>query len=139
ERASVLQINSFAEPTDAPLLQQPHEDAVFLTVIWTSAPGLEAVLGEQPRAMDFAPDEVAVMPGSVLTAMTGGEVRPLFHQARNHHILERKSIMYFVSPDAEFAVEPFVTNEFNEGTDIRELVVSNPQNYFGLSEDFVTQ
>ncbi len=138
ERASVLQINSFAEPSQEELLQQPHEDGVFLTVIWTSAPGLEAVLGDGLREMYFPPGQVAVMPGGVMTAMTGGEIQPLFHQARNHRILERKSIMYFVSPDADSDITPFVTNEFNRDLDIRQLVVGNPQSYFGLSEDFVT-
>jgi isopenicillin N synthase-like dioxygenase len=138
ERASVLQINSFAEPSQEELLQQPHEDGVFLTVIWTSAPGLEAVLGDGLREMYFPPDQVAVMPGGVMTAMTGGELQPLFHQARHHRILERKSIMYFVSPDADSDITPFVTNEFNRDLDIRQLVVGNPQSYFGLSEDFVT-
>jgi isopenicillin N synthase-like dioxygenase len=137
EDASVLQINSFAERSDAELLQQSHEDAVFLTVIWTSAVGLEAVRGEELRPLNFGPDEVAVMPGGVMTMMTGGEIEPLFHLARNHRILDRKSIMYFVSPDASGPIEPFTVNDFNRGTDIQKLVLNNPQDYFGLTEDFV--
>jgi isopenicillin N synthase-like dioxygenase len=137
EQASVLQVNSFSEPSDAELLQQPHEDAVFLTVIWTSAKGLEAVRGGELRPLVFAPDEVAVMPGSVMTAMTGGEFEPLFHLARNHGILDRKSIMYFVSPDTTSPIEPFIVNDYNRGTDIQKMILDNPQDYFGLTEDFV--
>lgn len=137
EDASVLQINSFGRPTDDELLQQPHEDAVLLTVISTNAPGLEAVFDGVAKPLVFAPDEVLVMPGSVLTLMTGGAVKPFYHQARNHAILDRKSVMYFVSPDTANAIEPFVVNDYNRSVDIREVVISNPQT-FGLSEDFVS-
>jgi isopenicillin N synthase-like dioxygenase len=136
ERGSVLQINSFATPTEDELLQQAHEDAVFLTVIWTSAEGLEGVRDGELLPFTFAPDEVLVMPGSVMTAMTGGEIPPFHHQVRNHRTLGRKSVMYFVSPDPSWAIEPFVANESNRGTDIRQLVIGNPQT-FGLAEDFV--
>jgi isopenicillin N synthase-like dioxygenase len=136
EDASVMQINSFGVASDQELLQQPHEDAVFLTVISTSAEGLEAVHGDISEPLKFASDEVLVMPGSVMTLMTGGEIPPLYHQARNHGILDRMSIMYFVSPDTTSAIEPFVVNDSNRMTDIRDLVIKNPQT-FGLSEDFV--
>jgi isopenicillin N synthase-like dioxygenase len=140
ENASVLQINNFGRATDDELLQQPHEDAVFLTVIWASARGLEAVFEERGELLplEFPEDEVIVMPGSVMTAMTGGEIPPLFHLARNHGIIGRKSIMYFMSPDANTQVEPFLVNEYNQEKDIRELVLNNPQSFFGLAEDFVT-
>jgi hypothetical protein len=45
--------------------------------------------------------------------------------------------MYFVSPEATQAIEPFVVNDSNRSTDIRERVISNPQT-FGLSENFVS-
>ncbi|HEV2638834.1 MAG TPA: 2OG-Fe(II) oxygenase family protein [Actinocrinis sp.] len=138
ESASVLQVNSFAEPTDRELLQLEHEDAVLLTVISTSEEGLEGVFGGNPKSFDLAPDEVLVMPGSVMTLMTGGRVQPFFHQVRNHQHPERKSVMYFVSPDTDRPIEPFVRNETNEGVDIRALVIENPQEFFGLAEDFVT-
>lgn len=137
ERASVLQVNSFAEPTDRKLLQQRHEDAILLTVISTSAEGLEGFYNGNVKAVTLEPDEVMVMPGSVMTMMTGGRIEPFYHQVRNYHHLDRKSIIYFVSPDADGAIEPFVRNEVNEGVDIRALVIDNPQT-FGLSEDFVT-
>jgi isopenicillin N synthase-like dioxygenase len=133
----VLQVNSFGVPTDQELFQQPHEDAVLLTVISASAPGLEEVIGDTSKPLVFEPDEVLVMPGSVLTEMTGGEIPPLYHLARNHKVLDRKSIMYFVSPDTENAIEPFVVNDYNRSMDIRDRVLNNPQT-FGLSEDFVS-
>jgi isopenicillin N synthase-like dioxygenase len=135
--ASVMQVNSFGAAVDRDLLQYNHEDATLLTVITANAAGLEAVIGEEVTPLTFAPDEVMVLSGSVLTEMTGGEILPLYHQVRNHHILERKSIMYFVSPDTDGPIEPFVVNDYNRGTDIRERVINNPQT-FGLSEDFVS-
>lgn len=137
EDASVLQVNSFGAPTEEELLQQPHEDAVLLTVISTSAPGLEEVIGDISKPLEFAPDEVLVMPGSVLTEMTGGEIPPLYHLARNHGVVDRKSIMYFVSPDTANFIEPFVVNDYNRSMDIRDRVLNKPQT-FGLSEDFVS-
>lgn len=137
EGASVLQVNSFATPTNDELLQQPHEDAVFLTVIWTSAPGLEGVRNGELLPFTFAADEVMVMPGSLMTAMTGGEIEPFHHQVRNVGALGRKSVMYFVSPDPSWAIEPFVVNDGNKSTDIRRLVLGNPQT-FGLAADFVS-
>jgi isopenicillin N synthase-like dioxygenase len=136
ERGSVLQINSFGTPTEDELLQAPHEDAVFLTVIWTSAEGLEGVRDGGTQPFTFAPDQVMVMPGSLMTVMTGGEIPPYFHQVRNHGTLGRKSVMYFVSPDPSWAIEPFLANETNRDADIRQLVIANPQT-FGLAEDFV--
>lgn len=139
EEASVLQINSYAEPSDEPLLQQAHEDADFLTVIWASEPGLELVIDGEPLPMDFRPDEVAIMPGSVMTAMTGGEVRPMDHLVRNHRTVGRKSIMYFVSPDVDSPIKPFIVNDYNRSMDIRRAVVDNPQLHFGLTSDFVVR
>ena len=139
EKASVLQINSYAEPFDEDLLQQPHEDADFLTVIWAGEPGLELVVDDASRPMDFPVDEVAIMPGSVMTAMTGGEIRPQHHLVRNHHSVTRKSVMYFVSPDADSPIKPFVVNDFNRSMDIRRLIVDNPHSHFGLTADFVAR
>lgn len=138
ERASVLQINSYAEPSDEALLQQPHEDADFLTVTWTSGPGLELLVDGVARPMDFPAAEVAIVPGSVMTAMTGGEIAPQHHLVRNHRLADRKSIMYFVSPNLESPIEPFVVNDYNRSMDIRQLVADNPQTYFGLAANFVT-
>lgn len=137
EEASVLQVNSFGQLSEEELLQQRHEDAILLTVIWASAPGLEVVVDGEARPLTFAPDEVVVMPASVMTVMTGGEIQPLYHQVRNHRNVDRKSVMYFVSPNADREIEPFVVNDYNRTTNIQELVLNNPEAYFGLAKDFV--
>jgi len=76
-------------------------------------------------------------PASLMTVMTGGEIQPLYHLVRNHRNVDRKSVMYFVSPDADREIEPFVVNDYNRTTNIQELVLNNPEAYFGLAKDFV--
>lgn len=138
EKASVLQVNSFLRPVDRELYQFPHEDADFLTVIWASHPGLELVLPNGTvEPVDFARDQVLVMPGSLLTAMTDDQIQPCYHQVRNHGNPHRKSIMYFVSPEATRPIEPFVSGARYTAEDIQRLVVDNPQTQFGLAADFV--
>lgn len=156
EAASVLQVNSFAQPSDRELLQHRHEDAVFVTVISTNARGLEIYLDDRkpdepdPEAdggpvtplgdglaeVVFSADELLIMPGGVLTDMTGGEIPPLYHQARNHGLLERMSVMYFVSPDVSGPVEAFRITDQNRDLDIRQRIIDNPQT-FGLSQEFL--
>jgi isopenicillin N synthase-like dioxygenase len=139
EDASFIQVNSFPAEPERELLQDPHEDAVFLTLIWTSAEGLEVMANGTTVPVTFRPDELLAMPGSVLTDMTGGEIQPLYHQARNFGHAGRKSIMYFVSPEVDDDIKPFVVTDHNRGIDIRERVISNPQAFFGLSSDFLFQ
>ncbi|HEU5332363.1 MAG TPA: 2OG-Fe(II) oxygenase family protein [Actinocrinis sp.] len=140
EQASVLQINSFVKPVDREYYQFAHEDADLLTVIWASHPGLEGVFDEGERIEKYAfdgPGEVLIMPGSLLTAMTDNAIKPFYHQVRNYNTPDRKSIMYFVSPEATNPIEPFVAGE-HTAEDIQRLVIENPQMHFGLSEDFVS-
>lgn len=137
DKASVLQVNSFLQPTDAEFTHYSHEDADLLTVIWCSDPGLESVARETEHPVEFEEDMLLVMPGSILTAMTGGEIRPFYHQVRNLGIRDRKSVMYFVTPDTDTVIEPFVLNETTENIDFRRLALDNPQENFGLSPDFV--
>jgi isopenicillin N synthase-like dioxygenase len=137
EQASVLQVNSFAEPTDREFLQTCHEDAILVTVHWASDKGFEIVSGNEIIPFTSA-DELLIMPASIMTLMSGGEIQPVRHRVRNHGILNRVSIMYFVSPDATTTIEPFVVNDYNRTVDIRELVIQNPQTAFGLSEEFIS-
>jgi hypothetical protein len=143
EATSVLQFNSFHTPTERELLQTRHEDGVVATVIWTSAPGLEIFHNDVITSLTPASDEVFIMPGSILTAMTGEEIPPLFHQARNLRVSspeeydpERKSIMYFSNFDPRGRmIEPFVRNESNRDTDIGAMILESPD-MFGLPDHF---
>lgn len=138
ETASHLQVNSFGTPSERELLQTRHEDAVLMTVIWTSAPGLECETDGVMRPACFAPDEVGIMAGGIMTAMTGGEIQPCYHLARNTRNKDRKSIMYFVNPDVDRPIVPFRASVASAGSDLREIVKDNPQSHFGLSGDFIS-
>jgi isopenicillin N synthase-like dioxygenase len=72
------------------------------------------------------------MPGSLLTLMTGGEIPPLYHQVKNSFRKEsRYSLMFFVNPDGDQVLDPWVRNETNAGIDIIEQANALPQK-FGL-------
>jgi isopenicillin N synthase-like dioxygenase len=135
ERAAYLQLNNYklASP-DIDFLQDQHEDGHLVTFINTTAPGLE--IRDTPAGFSpvtTTPDEVLVMPGSVLTKMTGGKVAPLYHRVRNHGIIGRKSLMYFVNPQMDVALQPWLSNETNAGIDILEYARTAP-GMFGLPD-----
>ena len=77
------------------------------------------------------PDEIVIMPGSVLTALSGGAIQPLYHQVRNHGLDDRQSIMYFVNPEIDEPLFGWVDSADGERADIREHVQNAPS-MFGL-------
>ena len=98
EKASYLQINyCLPAPAERDLLQDKHEDGHMVTVLHATAPGLEiyAEGGHSDAVQPMLPDhdQVVIMPGSVLTALSGGKIAPLYHQVRNHSLDDRQSIM----------------------------------------------
>jgi isopenicillin N synthase-like dioxygenase len=134
EKASYLQINSYLQtPDDRDLLQDKHEDGHMVTVIHATAPGLEIYAdGVGGEAQPFLPehDEIVIMPGSVLTALSGGKIEPLYHQVRNHGLDDRQSIMYFVNPVVDEPLFSWLDVD-GEREDIREHVQNAPK-MFGL-------
>jgi isopenicillin N synthase-like dioxygenase len=135
ERAAYLQLNNYnlASP-DIDFLQDAHEDGHLMTFINTTAAGLE--IRDTPD--DFTPvtttaNEVLVMPGSVLTKMTGAQVPPLYHRVRNCGIVGRKSLMYFVNPQMDVPLAPWLSNDTNAGIDILEYARTAP-GMFGLPD-----
>jgi isopenicillin N synthase-like dioxygenase len=135
ERAAYLQLNNYklASP-DIDFLQDAHEDGHLLTFINTTAPGLE--IRDNPSdysPVTTTPTEVLVMPGSVLTKMTGAQVPPLYHRVRNHGIIGRKSLMYFVNPQMDVPIDAWLSNETNDGIDILEYARTAP-GMFGLPD-----
>ena len=130
EKASYLQINSYLEtPKDRDLLQDKHEDGHMVTVLHATAPGLE--LHTADGVTPFLPehDEIVIMPGSVLTALSGGKIAPQYHQVRNHGLDDRQAILYFVNPVVDEPLYSWVDN--GEQKDLREHVLYAPQ-MFGL-------
>jgi len=96
---SYFQLNYYRPKNERrDFLQDVHEDGHLLTVVTSRQPGLEAQLGGRFEAVNFARDEVLVMPGSILTLMTGGRIRPLPHRVRNvRNVATRASLMYFAN------------------------------------------
>ncbi|GAB2463057.1 isopenicillin N synthase family oxygenase [Jatrophihabitans fulvus] len=135
EKAAYLQINySIPAPASREFLQDKHEDGHMVTVLHPTAPGLEiyAEGGAVDRVEPMLPaaDEIVIMPGSVLTALTGGAVEPLYHQVRNHGLDDRQSIMYFVNPEIDEPLYSWVDTG-DVKTDIRDDVRNAPS-MFGL-------
>ncbi|MEV4313431.1 2OG-Fe(II) oxygenase family protein [Actinocrispum sp. NPDC049592] len=129
-KSSHIQINNYRSTDETrDLLQDCHEDGHLITLLTADGPGLEIVDGQRISAPRTEKDEVLVMAGSVLTAMTGGAVDPVYHQVRNHRLDRRISIMYFVNPDVGAPIVPFVHNEHNAGVDIADQVRRNPEKY----------
>lgn len=138
EKAAHLQINySIPAPPERGYLQDKHEDGHMVTVLHANAPGLE-IYAEGFDSANVKPmlpdhDEVVIMPGSVLTALTGGAVQPLYHQVRNHALDNRQSIMYFVNPEIDEPLYSWVETEGGEPVDLREQVRNAPS-MFGLPD-----
>jgi isopenicillin N synthase-like dioxygenase len=132
EKASYLQINyCLPTPPERDLLQDKHEDGHMLTVLHANAPGLEIYVNDEVMPMQPAADEVVMMPGSVLTALSGGKIPPLYHQVRNHCIDDRQSLMYFVNPEVDEPLYSWIDAPDGSRADIREHVQNAPT-MFGL-------
>jgi isopenicillin N synthase-like dioxygenase len=79
-------------------LQDTHEDGHLLTVVTSRQPGLEAEIDGCFQQINFRDDELMVMPGSILTLMTGGRIKPLPHRVRNvRSVPVRSSLMFFAN------------------------------------------
>jgi isopenicillin N synthase-like dioxygenase len=131
--ASYLQMNAYTDHASSrDLLQDPHEDGHMVTIHYANSPGLEAKIGGEYRPVDLDPDTLLLVPGSILTGLTSGKVPPLYHRVRNHHVVGRGSLMYFVNPSLEQPVYSW-SGTGERGEDLREKIRSNPST-FGLPD-----
>lgn len=132
---SYLQINHYrpSDVNERVFLQEPHEDGHLFTLVTATAPGLEICAdGEIYEPTETRGDELLVMPGSVLTLLTGGQIEPLYHRVRRHaDISMRMSLMYFVNPNIDQALSAWVQNRINDGVDIARYAAEGPKQ-FGL-------
>jgi isopenicillin N synthase-like dioxygenase len=130
---SCLQLN-YSRPSacSAGMINEAHEDGHLLTLASADGPGLEI----QTTEGGFVPANVGatsllIMPGEIAWLLSGGLIRPLYHQVRpERHLHERIALLYFgdVNPDA---CSPWVKNKVNEGVDIVERIKENSSR-FGL-------
>ncbi|ALX16287.1 hypothetical protein P350_27080 [Burkholderia cepacia JBK9] len=85
---------------DRAYLQDPHEDGHLLSFIRPAAPGLVLLPDSSPVSALPRPDEMIVLAGSLLEALTDGEVPAMQHAVeRPRARVRRTSLMYFVNPD----------------------------------------
>jgi isopenicillin N synthase-like dioxygenase len=118
--ASYIQVNYY-EPAQhsRDMLQDGHEDGHLITLVTANSPGLEIQIDDKYVPVEIGADEMLIMPGSLLTLMTGGAIPPLFHQVKNSRRKEaRYSMMFFVNPEGNQVLEPWIRNESNAGRDV---------------------
>jgi isopenicillin N synthase-like dioxygenase len=133
ELASYIQLNYY-EPAQhrRDMLQDGHEDGHLVTLVTATGPGLEMEVNGRYIPVELADDEMLIMPGSLLALMTGNLIPPLYHRVRNSFRKEpRYSLMYFVNPEIDQNLDPWVLNETNAGIDIVAEANAQPLK-FGL-------
>ena len=129
--ATYTQLNHY-EPArhSRELLQDPHEDGHLVTLVTSNAPGLEIQVDGEFVPANVAPDHFVVMPGSLLSLMTGDRVKPGYHQVRNSRRADpRTSMMFFVNPEIDQQLAPWIENESNRGVDIIERAIAAPKQF----------
>jgi isopenicillin N synthase-like dioxygenase len=119
--SSYVEINAYGLPPVRELLQTRHEDGHLLTLVTPNKPGLEIEVGGRMQPEPCDGSSTIIMPGSLLTAMTGGEIQPMYHQVRNHRLPGRLTVLYFVNTPFSGRVTPYVSNHTNTGVDMAEL------------------
>ncbi|MFI9042620.1 hypothetical protein [Streptomyces sp. NPDC053726] len=65
-------------------------------------------------------NQLLAMPSSLLTAMTGDDIPPLYHQVRNHRLPRRLTVLFLANPPLDRPVPPFVSHE-GRAVDIAQL------------------
>jgi hypothetical protein len=81
-------------------LQDRHEDGHLITLIKPTRDGLVIYINGVETPIFLADDEVIIITGSLLTALSDGRIPPMYHAVKNPLMrLSRKSLVYFVIPD----------------------------------------
>lgn len=134
EEFSYFQLNHYRpKREERDLLQDAHEDGHLLTLVTSRQPGLEIEVDGAFEQVVLAPNEVLVMPGSILTLMTGGRMKPLVHRVRNiRGVDERSSLMFFVNPSLTNPPRAWLPDSAGAFPDIARATIESSQ-VFGLS------
>lgn len=97
-----------------PYLQERHEDGHLLSVAACNRSGLEMEIDGRMRPVWPGDGHLTILAGSTLTAMTGGEIKPVYHRVLNCELPARVTVMHFVDVAPE-RVAPYVRNSWNAG------------------------
>ena len=131
---SWLQLN-WSRPASAPreFIQDAHEDGHLITLLLADAPGLEVRdrragwVGVMP-----GPQRVICFAGECGALLTDDAVSPMQHRVRAHaDVPTRLSVAYFVNPDLDQQLDPWVPGVRNQGVDLLRWGQENPAR-FGL-------
>lgn len=131
---SWLQLN-WSHPADTArdFIQDAHEDGHLITLLMADAPGLEVLdpadgwTGVLP-----SPERLICFAGECSALLTSDAVTPMLHQVRVHpEVPSRLSVAYFVNPDLDQDLPPWVDGPRNVGVDLLSWGQLNPAR-FGL-------
>ena len=116
------------------LLQEAHEDSLYLTIVKSSDKGLEILQADGSfQPVMLKKNELFVMPGEIIALMTGNLIKPLIHRVVKHEQQkERISLAYFIQPNVNNGetIEPWLKNHFNQEVDIAKRVMYNQYKFF---------
>jgi 2OG-Fe(II) oxygenase superfamily len=132
-RSSFLQVSHY-QPHIATrcILQDEHEDANLLTLCYSAEPGLEIRVRGRYQPVSLRRGELLVMPGEIMSLVTGGLIQPLYHRVRRFEaVRERISVLFFVAPEPDQEIVPWRMSSENRTVDISERIRTNPAK-FGL-------
>lgn len=123
-RWSSLQLNhSHPAQISDPFINDLHEDGTLITLLHATGPGFELQTADGGFIpFTTAKDELLVIPSVITWLMSGGLIKPLYHQVRtipNHS--DRFALIYLGDLPPELC-KPWVCNEVNTNIDIGELV-----------------
>lgn len=131
---SWLQVN-FYQPfnKNREFLQDSHEDGHIITLATATRKGLEYKTKNGYVENNIVEiEDFLVMPGELLSLLTGNKIKSLFHRVKCHKdVKERFSIMYFVNPNERHHIPPWIKNDFNKNINIAKKSLENPLQ-FGL-------
>jgi len=130
---SCLQMN-YSRPAGlgGRFIHELHEDGHLFTIACATGPGLQVRPNDgELISLTAAPDEAVVMPGEIISLLSGGRIRPLYHCVRPEQELGERLALLFFADVAPEKCEPWLMTDFNSSVDIGHRVLTNPKR-FGL-------
>lgn len=132
---SLLQLNS-SHPVGSPsdCVNDLHEDGCLITLMSNTGPGLEVLSSDNKfTPITIARGELLLAPGEILSLLSGGEIRPLYHRVRLVPDGNRRMAMMFFGDIDPRLCQPWISNHTNRNVDIGDRVLKNSKRY-GLTE-----
>lgn len=131
---SWLQLNwSRPATTGREFIQDAHEDGHLLTFLFADAAGLEILdLTQGWIPVSPSSSRLIVFAGECGALLVNGTVVPTLHRVRARaDVTTRLSVAYFVNPDLDQSLDPWIPGQRNAGVDLLTWGQQNPAR-FGL-------